>query len=99
LRNIARLRLSAFCVTSYRERADTLLKMAELKMAESARHCFQDFEIIDPDAFNERLRPAVLEPLKDVRRRYESLRNWRASTIDTAVRTAIEQRPANAPAQ
>jgi glutamyl-tRNA synthetase len=55
----------------FRERADTLLTMAE-----SCRYCYEDFEDFDAPAAKKNLRPVVLEPLTDVRARFADLPDW-----------------------
>ena len=60
----------------FRERAETLLQMAE-----SARYCFEDFEEIDAKAAKKNLRPVILEPLKAVRKAFSELPEWTAESI------------------
>jgi glutamyl-tRNA synthetase len=65
----------------YRERAETLVQMAQ-----SSRYCYEDFDEIDPAAAKKHLRPVILEPLKDVTGRFRSLPSWTEESIGTAIR-------------
>jgi glutamyl-tRNA synthetase len=65
----------------YRERAETLVQMAQ-----SSRYCYEDFDEIDPAAAKKHLRPVILEPLKDVTGRFRSLRSWTEESVGTAIR-------------
>ncbi len=56
---------------SYRERAETLVEMAQ-----SARYCFENFDEIDGKAAKKHLRPVILEPLKAVRTALASVPEW-----------------------
>ena len=69
---------------AYRERADTLLEMAE-----ACRYCYEDFEAIDPGAAKKHLRPVVLEPLRALRQRLAGT-SWAAPDLGDAVRTTAE---------
>ena len=60
----------------YRERAETLVKMAE-----SCRYCYEDFADIDAAAAKKHLRPVILEPFRDVTRRLRNLEEWREEGI------------------
>lgn len=64
----------------FRERAETLLQMAE-----SCRYCYEDFEAPDPAAAKKHLRPAVLEPLRDVAGRLERLTAWSPEAISQEI--------------
>lgn len=64
----------------FRERAETLLQMAE-----SCRYCYEDFETPDPGAAKKHLRPVVLEPLKAVAERFRALPSWSAEDIAQAI--------------
>ena len=64
----------------FRERAETLLRMAE-----SCRWCYEDFGDIDPAAAKKHLRPAILEPLKDVTVRLRALVNWTEEGIAAVI--------------
>jgi len=60
----------------FRERAETLLHMAA-----SAGYCFEDFELIEPQAAKKSLRPVILEPLKAARDRLAELKEWTKEDI------------------
>jgi glutamyl-tRNA synthetase len=64
----------------FRERAETLVQMAE-----SCRYCYEDFEEIDAAAARKHLRPVVLEPLRDVRMRFAALADWAAEPIGETI--------------
>ena len=64
----------------YRERADTLVQMAE-----SCRYCYEDFDEIDPAAAKKHLRPVVLAPLEDVMQRLAALPDWSEKDIARAI--------------
>lgn len=64
----------------YRERAETLLQMAE-----SCRYCYEDYEAPDPAAAKKHLRPVILAPLKDVIGRFRSLASWSEDEIGPAL--------------
>lgn len=64
----------------FRERAETLLHMAA-----SARYCYEDFEVIEPNASKKHLRPVVLEPMKAVRDRLAGVEEWTESAIADAI--------------
>lgn len=55
----------------FRERAETLVQMAE-----SARYCYEDFEQIEAKAAKKNLRPVILEPLMAVRDKLAGLDSW-----------------------
>ena len=64
----------------FRERAETLSQMAV-----SARYCYEDFEEIDAKAAKNNLRPVVLEPMQDIRARFETLDDWTEAAIATSI--------------
>lgn len=64
----------------FRERAQTLMEMAE-----SARYCFEDFDEIDAKAAKKNLRPVVLEPLLAAQDTLTKLEDWNAESIDEAI--------------
>ena len=66
---------------AYHERAETLLHMAA-----SARYCYEDFEIVDETSAKKHLRPVILEPLRTVRARFETLQHWGQTQIDEVIR-------------
>src|SRR5690606_8043648 len=62
---------------AFRERAETLVQMAE-----SCRWCYEDFTTVEPAAAKKHLRPAVLEPLRDLARRFAALPSWTEEGIE-----------------
>lgn len=69
---------------AYRERAETLVQMAQ-----SCRYCYEDFDVIDPQAAKKHLRPVILEPLGAARDTLAALDDWRDTSIaDTINATA-----------
>lgn len=67
----------------YRERAETLVQMAE-----SCRYCYEDFEEIDAAAAKKHLRPIVLEPLEQLLQRFQALESWTGEAIEQAIEAA-----------
>jgi glutamyl-tRNA synthetase len=55
-------------------------------MAEKARWCYEDFEEIDSKAAKKALRPVVLEPLRAVTDRLETLEDWSQSEIEATIK-------------
>ena len=64
----------------FRERAETLLHMAA-----SARYCYEDFEVIEPNSAKKHLRPVILEPLLAARDRLAALPAWEREGIHEAI--------------
>ena len=64
----------------FRERAETLMQMAE-----NARYCYEDFEAIDSKAAKKNLRPVVLEPMRAVRDQFAALTEWSKEAIGVAI--------------
>ena len=64
----------------FRERAETLVQMAE-----SARVCYEDFDTIDAKAARKNLRPVILEPLQAARKKFAELPDWTKAGIATAI--------------
>lgn len=64
----------------FRERAETLVQMAE-----SARYCYADFDEIEPKAAKKHLRPVILAAIEDVRRRFAGLAEWQAAELSAAI--------------
>jgi len=60
----------------FRERAETLLAMAEV-----SRYCYEDFDEFDPKAAKKNLRPVVLEPMRAARDELEGLADWTRENI------------------
>ncbi len=67
----------------FRERAETLVEMAE-----SCRYCYEDFDEIDAAAARKHLRPAVLEPLQHLLERLRELESWTEDAIVQAIEAA-----------
>ncbi len=67
-------------VEAFRERAETLLDMAE-----SARFCFEDFAEIDAKAAKKHLRPVILAPLTELAARLAELQDWSPAAIEKAI--------------
>jgi glutamyl-tRNA synthetase len=65
---------------AYRERAETLVQMAE-----SARYLYEDFEAFDAAAAKKHLRPVVRQPLQDVRTAFADLDTWQPAAISAAI--------------
>lgn len=65
---------------AFRERAETLLQMAE-----SARYCYEDFGEVDALAAKKHLRPVILEPLKSTAVRFAELDVWNESSIHNVI--------------
>src|SRR5690606_16180266 len=66
----------------FRQRAETLLQMAE-----SCRWCYEDFVEMDAAAAKKHLRPAILAPFRDLRRRLEALAEWAEEGISREIET------------
>ena len=64
----------------FRERAETLVQMAE-----SARYCYADFDEIEPKAAKKHLRPVILAAMEDIRRRFAGLAEWQAAELSAAI--------------
>lgn len=75
---------------AYRERADTLLHMAA-----SARYCYEDFEEIEPKSAKKHLRPVVLEPMRETRRRLAELNDWTEEEINRVIHESAEAHEIN----
>jgi glutamyl-tRNA synthetase len=69
----------------FRERAQTLLEMAE-----SARYCYENFDEIDAKAAKKNLRPVVLEPLQAARDALAGLEDWDTQSIDETIHKVAE---------
>jgi glutamyl-tRNA synthetase len=74
----------------FRERAETLVQMAE-----SCRYCYQDFEEVEAAAARKHLRPAILEPLADVTTRLRSLPEWSEAGISAAIEACAAEHGIN----
>lgn len=69
----------------FRERAQTLLEMAE-----SARYCYEEFGEIDAKAAKKNLRPVVLEPLQAARDALAGINSWNAKSIAETIHKVAE---------
>ena len=69
----------------FRERAQTLLEMAE-----SARYCYEEFDEIDAKAAKKNLRPVVLEPLQAARDALAGIDSWNAKSIADTIHKVAE---------
>jgi glutamyl-tRNA synthetase len=67
----------------FRERAETLVEMAE-----SARYCYADFDDFDPNAAKKNLRPVVLEPMQAARQKLSELQEWTKEGIARTIEAA-----------
>lgn len=70
----------------FRERAETLVEMAE-----SARYCFEDFSEIDSKAAKKNLRPVILEPMRRARDRLSGLSDWSRGDIAEVIQGVAEE--------
>ncbi len=70
----------ALLAEAYRERAETLVQMAD-----SARYLYEDFAEFEPNAAKKHLRPVVLEPLRQVRDLFAGLVPWSPEAIGAAL--------------
>ncbi|MDJ0711386.1 MAG: glutamate--tRNA ligase [Woeseiaceae bacterium] len=69
----------------FRERASTLLDMAE-----SARYCYEDFDTIDAASARKQLRPVILEAMRAARERFADIESWDAPAIHAAIETVAD---------
>lgn len=65
-----------FVADGFRERAETMLKMAT-----SARYCYEEFHDIDAASAKKYLRPVIIEPLVDIRSRFQALTDWATESL------------------
>ena len=70
----------------FKERAETLQHMAE-----SARYCYEDFEVIEPKSVKKHLRPVILEPLRAARDQLAQLDEWSKDRIAQAIEDVVAQ--------
>ncbi len=75
----------AAVAAGFHERAETLVQMAE-----SCRYCYEDFDEIDSKAAKKHLRPVILEPLVDIRARFEALSGWSQEQLAQAIHDCAE---------
>ena len=64
----------------FHERGETLLRMAT-----SARYCYEDFEEIDEKSAKKHLRPVILGPLVAVKDKLAKLEHWAQTSIHEAI--------------
>ena len=72
-------------VEAYRERARTLVEMAE-----ACWYLFRDFDHPDPSAVKKHLRPVVGEPLQQVRDRLAAIDPWRRADVHGVIQATAE---------
>ena len=72
-------------VRAYRERASTLVEMAE-----SCRYCFEDFDEFDAAAAKKHLRGVLLEPLAALRDVLAGLEDWSREALTAAVQSVAD---------
>ena len=70
----------ALVAEAYRERAETLVQMAD-----SARYLYEEFAEFEPNAAKKHLRPVVLESLRQVRDLFAGLVPWSPEAIGAAL--------------
>jgi len=73
-------------VLAQRERAKTLVEMAR-----NSVFFYQDFEAFDEKAAGKHLKPAVLQPLTDLRDRLKDLDPWTAEALHAAIEAVAAQ--------
>ena len=71
-------------VKVFRERAETMLHMAE-----SCRYCYEDFKQLDPKSVKKHLRPVILEPLKSVSKKFNQLSEWSSENIESCIKDTV----------
>jgi glutamyl-tRNA synthetase len=75
---------------AYRERAETLQRMAE-----SARYLYEDFAAFDPNAAKKHLRPVIGEALAAVKSAFAELESWRPDVIGSTIERVAEAQGLN----
>lgn len=70
---------------AYRERAETLRRMAE-----SARYLYEDFAAFDTNAAKKHLRPVIGEALAALRSAFADLESWRPDAIGATLERVAE---------
>ena len=75
---------------AYRERAETLVQMAQ-----SCGYCFVDEVELDANAAKKNLRPVVLEPLKAVAERFKNCANWDPETLAAEIQACADDHGIN----
>jgi len=76
----------ALVADGFRERAETLVQMAE-----SARYCYEDFAAFDEKAAKKNLRPVIAEPLARAREALAALPAWEASAIGATIESVAAE--------
>ncbi len=71
-------------VKVFRERAETMLHMAE-----SCRYCYEDFQELDPKSVKKHLRPVILEPLESVSNKFNQLSEWSSENIESCIKDTV----------
>ena len=71
-------------VKVFRERAETMLHMAE-----SCRYCYEDFKQLDPKSVKKHLRPVILEPLESVSKKFNQLSEWSSENIESCIKDTV----------
>ena len=71
-------------VKVFRERAETMLHMAE-----SCRYCYEDFKELDLKSVKKHLRPVILEPLKSVSKKFNQLSEWSSENIESCIKDTV----------
>ena len=74
----------------FRERAETLVQMAE-----SSRYCYEDFDEIDAGAAKKQLRPVIFEPLQAARDSLAALARWERTAIACVIDEVAAQHGIN----
>ena len=60
-------------------------------MARSSSYCYKDFDEIDEKAAKKHLRPVILDPLTDIYKRFENIKDWTLKNIDTAINETVDK--------
>jgi glutamyl-tRNA synthetase len=72
-------------VDLYRQRVSTINELVE-----SILYCFRDFEQFEIKAAKKALRPAALEPLKQLKSQLALLDDWNSTTIHEVIESIVE---------
>jgi glutamyl-tRNA synthetase len=76
---------TAAVADAFRERAETLRRMAE-----SARYLYEDFETFDSNAAKKHLRPVIGDALAALRSAFAELESWRPDAIGSTIERVAE---------
>ncbi len=71
-------------VKVFRERAETMLHMAE-----SCRYCYEDFKELDLKSVKKHLRPVILGPLESVSKKFNQLSEWSSENIESCIKDTV----------